>query len=408
MIDYDTEEVQFQNREAEVSPELAYHMSRTQVGDEFVIEPKRVPYNPDSWKKEKRMIWGGNFAVANGFGMVAENTVKELLKLGVTCYSYGGLSRGGILGSQYVDKSVLNVINKLFPVDCIEIQHCQPPAFKDEVVERQWMYTMFETTHTPRSWIKMINQAERVIVPSSWLVDSWREQGVTIPIHVIGHGFDPKFIHYVKRPRTGEEPYTFLHYGQLSVRKGTDILAKAFLDEFKGQKDVKLIMKNALPYIPVSLSSLPEFPEIEFIHATYSKEEMLDLLQESDCFVFPTRGEGFGLPPFEAMASGLPTIVTPWSGATDYINPQDTLALEYTMERSENFDMIYENFFEADENSGEWALPSMEDLRAKMRWCYEHRFQAAEMGKNAAARLLKTWTWQHKIKELYDLVDSVA
>ena len=35
-----------------------------------------------------------------------------------------------------------------------------------------------------------------------------------------------------------------------------------------------------------------------------------------------TLGEGWGLPTMEAMAMGLPVIVTNWGGSTEFITPQ--------------------------------------------------------------------------------------
>lgn len=393
-------EVQFHNREAVVEEVEAYHMARTMKNDEFILEKKIVPFRPESWTKEKRIIWGANFSTANGFGMVAENTVKELMKLGCDVRTWGGLSGNPLSGAEFVDPLVQTALFKVPLPDCIEIQHQQPPAFKNSVVERKWIYTMFETTHTPNSWIKMLNNIERIIVPSSWLVEAWRAQGVTRPIDVVGHGIDPTHLYYLERPE--RETFTFLHYGQLSMRKGSDLVARAFVREFKGADDVKLIVKNTFPYFPFALG----VKNIEYIHATYSKEKLRALLQRADCFVFPTRGEGFGLPAFEAMATGLPTIVTNWSGPADYADADDTLLLDYSMKPSKEFDLIYEKFYEPGEDSGTWAEPSLEDLQAKMRWAYEHRAEAKAMGKRAAERIAKDWTWEKKIKGLYDIIDS--
>jgi glycosyltransferase involved in cell wall biosynthesis len=78
------------------------------------------------------------------------------------------------------------------------------------------------------------------------------------------------------------------------------------------------------------------------------------------------------------------------------------------MARSTDFDAIYHSFYEAGEDSGMWAEPSYEDLRAKMRWCYDHRQKAKEMGKKASERILREWTWERKTADFIKIVDQYA
>ena len=49
--------------------------------------------------------------------------------------------------------------------------------------------------------------------------------------------------------------------------------------------------------------------------------EYAALFRVADCFVLPTHGEGWCRPCMEAMAAGLPAIVTGWSGHTDFMLP---------------------------------------------------------------------------------------
>lgn len=46
--------------------------------------------------------------------------------------------------------------------------------------------------------------------------------------------------------------------------------------------------------------------------------EMVDIYTHCDVLLFPSLKEGFGLPPLEAMATGLPVVTTPCSGVNEY------------------------------------------------------------------------------------------
>lgn len=42
--------------------------------------------------------------------------------------------------------------------------------------------------------------------------------------------------------------------------------------------------------------------------------KLLTLLRKAHCLLFPSSGEGFGLPPREAMATGIPVILAGFAG----------------------------------------------------------------------------------------------
>ena len=68
-------------------------------------------------------------------------------------------------------------------------------------------------------------------------------------------------------------------------------------------------------------------PEGGRIHLSLNQEvptyQLGVLYRSSDCFVLPTRGEGWGLPIIEAMACGVPVIATSWSAQCDFMTPRE-------------------------------------------------------------------------------------
>ena len=72
---------------------------------------------------------------------------------------------------------------------------------------------------------------------------------------------------------------------------------------------------------PIDRSRAPRRSSIST--GTLSDDELAGLYTACDCLVHPYRGEGFGLPIAEAMACGLPVIVTGYGAALDYCNEEN-------------------------------------------------------------------------------------
>jgi hypothetical protein len=67
----------------------------------------------------------------------------------------------------------------------------------------------------------------------------------------------------------------------------------------------------------------------------YSRADMRDMLRAADAFVLPTRGEGWGLPIAEAMATALPVIVSNCSGILAYARDDNALLIPVADEPDE-------------------------------------------------------------------------
>jgi hypothetical protein len=120
-----------------------------------------------------------------------------------------------------------------------------------------------------------------------------------------------------------------LFVGGLIDRKGPDLLISAFLEVFAGRDDVTLVVKDfgADGIYPMSdRSRLRDYaasgqsPRIVYLHRDMTTEEVASLYRACDVLVHPYRGEGFAMPVLEAMACGLPVVVTA-GGPTDEFCP---------------------------------------------------------------------------------------
>jgi glycosyltransferase involved in cell wall biosynthesis len=174
--------------------------------------------------------------------------------------------------------------------------------------------TMFESTQLPDGWAEVLNTCASVIVPSQFLERVFRNAGVTSRIVVAPLGINSAFKF---APRDwSSRPRTFLTIGDRGKRKGWHIAAFAFQKAFGDDMNYRLLIKCR----PGSLRFRVSNPNIHLIEGDYSDRKLAALYQEAHFMLFPTAGEGFGLPPREFAATGGISLATAWGGTEDHID----------------------------------------------------------------------------------------
>lgn len=320
------------------------------------------------------------FEQADSFGLYGLGMVKALAQAGIQIhFTYREVLKnpGWLLPMTGLDFSAITI--SLGPGDDI-----QP------IPGRQWAYAMYETTKIPDGWAGKINLAcERVLVPCERLVSVFKHAGVKVPIHVVHGGCDPSEFDFLP-PRPPHTPYTFLALGDAGARKGSDIVWQAFWQAFGNQDDVRLLIKSR-PNYGYRLGSDSD-PRVSLWHENVPS--MAHVYAQADCFVFPTRGEGWGLPPREAALCGLPVITTQWLG-TEVDTEKWAIPIEH-------FDLA------ASPLGGQWAKPDANEVARHMRWCYDNRDAARAKGLQAAAWLRENQTWTHAAQGLLKLMAEVG
>ncbi|WP_228431383.1 glycosyltransferase [Baekduia soli] len=120
----------------------------------------------------------------------------------------------------------------------------------------------------------------------------------------------------------------FLFVGGAIGRKGIDVLLDAWAQAFAGRGDVTLVVKDFGAdgvYRGADRTALERAaadPDARVIHLTDVLDDagVAALYRACDVLVHPYRGEGFAMPVLEAMACGVPAIVTA-GGPTDEFCP---------------------------------------------------------------------------------------
>jgi len=343
-------------------------------------------YNPQHWQ-EKRFGIVGQADFTSGYG----NTMYNLLKYSQQA-GYDIRWTGKLIGEP--DKVIRNAKREI-PPDMAMVWHEQPKEhWRSSPFAKNIALTMFETTRVPESWVPRLNSLDAVCVPCKQNIGMMANSGVKIPVELTQLGIDETKFYPLER---NNEVFTFGHLGALTVRKGTDLLVEAFRRAFSSKQKVKLINKTSLPYYPFMVKD--KRVEVQQAFNGIPHSELIEtFFKKINCFVYPSRGEGFGLPPLEAMATGVPAITTNWSGMAEYNNEEVGWMLnDFKMVPADNFTKkVYK------EDCGEWAEPNLDELIFRLRYAYEHQDEVKEKGRKAAEYVKANWLWRDKIKMFHE------
>ena len=255
-------------------------------------------------------------------------------------------------------------------------------------------FVAWESTRLPASWEPGLAAVDRIWVPSHWGREVMIAAGIAPErIDVVPEGVDttvfrpdgPRLEWLAADPRP-----KFLTVGKFETRKCSRELINAFCEEFQAGEAVLVVSANnraSLRADPGLLARAVAGREDRVMVVDWldSPADLAALYRSCDAFVLPTRGEGWGLPITEAMASGLPVIITGYSAPLDYAHAGNALLLPYHLVVAASQTYAF----------GHWAQPDFAALRARMRWLLTHRDQGRALGAAAAREMAGRWTWDH-------------
>ncbi|MCP4194805.1 MAG: glycosyltransferase family 4 protein [Planctomycetaceae bacterium] len=207
--------------------------------------------------------------------------------------------------------------------------------------------------------------AEFVCIPSKFVASTFLDAGFPEEkICLNPYGVDVQFWKRTsEEERTADRPFHAIFTGTMLLRKGLWYLLEAW--KKLAPNDAKLTLVGSIyPDCQQLMKNLP--PGVDWV-GRLDQAALRELYRQADLFVLPSLEEGMARAVLEAMAAGLPALVTYETGTTDIVL----------------------------EGESGWVIPSadVDALASRLQHAIESRDKLRGMGASALERVAP-FTWK--------------
>ena len=233
---------------------------------------------------------------------------------------------------------------------------------------------MFESDRAPKQWIGPMLDRDELWVPSRFNVESFARSGIPEEkMRILGGTldfdlFDPRQVDPLELGAP-DGAFTFLTNFDFSERKGWRQLLRAWARAFDRTDDVCLVLKTGSFYAgdgtvqgrideflhsALGAAGRERMAPVKLMWDRLPAATMPRLYAGADAYVLPSRGEGWGRPYMEALAMGLPTIASRFSGNLEFMDDATSWLVDGELvpvpDDADLFNSLYQGhkWFEAD------------------------------------------------------------
>ena len=265
-----------------------------------------------------------------GYGIAGKNICKSLDSLGykVSLFPIGNPD----FSSQEEADSLGPMLNNgsSFDADapCLKIWHEFSMA---ERIGRGRLlgFPFFEINKFDEVRKHHLASCDDILVASKWAQQIIIDQVPSARCHVVPLGVDSELF----SPSHNTDPqdkFVFFNCGKWEKRKGHDLLLLLFQQAFKNEPDVELWMMCDNPFLPPQetakwTSAYSNDPRVRLIGRVQDQRQMVPILNQVNCGIFPSRAEGWNLEILELMSMGKHIIATDYSAHTEYCDDQNSM-----------------------------------------------------------------------------------
>lgn len=343
--------------------------------------------------ENKNILYIGPYRQADGWGYASKDYLLSLLHTNnnIAC---APIYLNGSAAYDIKHPLILQAENTSLPNIDIVIQKTLPMGMVSRYDARNIGMLFLENRKLESNSIYNLQGMDTILLSSQKEVDCLINSGITKPCYSISHPLPIDSLKSVldKNIKIGFNNYsinkTFKFYfiGENIQRKNIKDIIIAFNLEFEPHEDVSLVIKTSVPgmneyeslnYVRGEISRIKqklrtrtEFKDEIVITSRLDESQLFALHASCDCFVCVSYGEAFCRPAAEAVCFGNPVILTNNIGSYEDIDENDRYIVQTQDQPVIIDDPSYVaglDFYNAYES---WAIPSIIDLRSKMRQAY--------------------------------------
>ena len=360
-------------------------------------DPKKVS-KPRRLKVQVALT--GNWASPTGRGEDIRGTAAALLAVGFKKFAIVDFDKRRFLAS---DGSALTDVTG---IDCeVNVVHLNADTAVDDALRLNKMnvhatrtvgYWAWELEFLPPYWRHAYSFFDEIWASTKFALAAFRKDRAR-PVKLVPMLVLPGHEGGIRTSRTRfdlpKEAAVFLFmfdFKSYISRKNPAAVIAAFRTAFpRGSEKAYLLLKtcngeSAAADLRALRAAAGGDPRIEIRDSILPRTTVTDLIKCADAFVSLHRSEGFGRGPAEAMALGIPVIVTDYSGTRDFASQRCALIVPYTLVK------VAKGSYPG-ACGQRWADPKIAVAAQRMKWVVRNRRKAKALGQRGKETILRIY-----------------
>ena len=237
-------------------------------------------------------------------------------------------------------------------------------------------YVPWESTELQEGWLEAMNgDCDELWTPSPVIAQWFRDAGVTKPVKVYQHGVESL---WQPKRRSLSGRFSVFHHGAEGLRKGSNEAFAAY-QRVLWEEYSKIVFKCTVSNFAIRGSH-----RMEIIPGRLPIDDLVRLYQDMNLMLYPSWGEGFGLTPLQAMATGMPVLITRGWAPYEYLLEEHNLIDSELVPVPDGWEKWH---------PGKMFKPSINDAADKLRYQWDNRHELSDKAFELASVVHSDYNW---------------